>query len=423
MNTGPGIVVVGGGECGARAVFELRAAGWTGPITLVGAEDALPYERPPLSKAVMTGTAQPTPVCDATALRDADIGFIAGVAALDIDRERHELMLADGRRIAYERMLVATGATPRRFPLDSDVLDGVHYLRSQADALALRERLRPGARIGVIGGGFIGLELAAGATERGGTVTVLEVAPQLMGRAVPAEVAAIVAARHEQAGVDVRCGTAVSRLENRGNAVMVEVTTGDTLECDAVVVGIGAVPETTLAEKAGLAVDNGVRVDDRLRTSDPDIFAAGDCCSFPHPLYDDRRIRLEAWRNAHDQGAAVARNLVGADLPYAAVPWFWSDQYDLSLQIAGLPDTATSEVVRQRPDGVEIRFGLGSDGRLLSAAAVGPGNAAAKDIRLAEMLIAARAAPEPSAFADPTADLKALLRAAKSAKDPRESTK
>jgi 3-phenylpropionate/trans-cinnamate dioxygenase ferredoxin reductase subunit len=423
MSTEPGIVVVGGGECGARAVFELRAAGWTGPVTLVGAEDALPYERPPLSKSVMTGSAQPTSLYDATALRDADIDFIAGTAAIDIDRERHELVLADGRQIPYQRMLLATGAVPRRLPLHTDALDGVHYLRSLADALALRKRLRPGARIGIIGGGFIGLELAASASERGCAVTVIEAAPQLMGRAVPAEVAAIVAARHDQAGVDVRCGTTVVRLKSQGGAVLLKHTTGDTLECDAVVVGIGAVPETTLAEKSGLAVDNGVQVDNRLRTSDPDIFAAGDCCSLPHSLYDNRRIRLEAWRNAHDQGAAAARNLLGADLPYATVPWFWSDQYDLSLHIAGLPDTATSEVVRQRRNGVEIRFGLGSDGRLLSAAAVGPGNTAAKDIRLAEMLIAARSAPDAATLADPGAGLKALLRAAKSTNDAQESRK
>jgi 3-phenylpropionate/trans-cinnamate dioxygenase ferredoxin reductase component len=423
MNTEPGIVVVGGGECGARAVFELRAAGWTGPVTLVGAEDALPYERPPLSKSVMTGAAQPTPLYDAAALRDADIGFIAGTAAIDIDRERRELVLADGRRIPYERMLLATGAIPRRLPLHTGALDGVHYLRSQADALALRERLRPGARIGIIGGGFIGLELAASATERGCAVTVIEAAGRLMGRAVPAELAAILAARHDQAGVDVRCETSVAQLESRGQAVLIEHTTGDALECDAVVVGIGAVPETTLAEKAGLAVDNGIQVDDRLRTSDPDIFAAGDCCSFPHSLYDNRRIRLEAWRNAHDQGAAAARNLLGADQPYAAVPWFWSDQYELSLHVTGLPDAATSEVLRQRRDGVEIRFGLGSDGRLLSAAAVGPGNTAAKDIRLAEMLIAARSAPDPTALADPATDLKALLRAAKSTNGAQEPRK
>jgi 3-phenylpropionate/trans-cinnamate dioxygenase ferredoxin reductase subunit len=175
---------------------------------------------------------------------------------------------------------------------------------------------------------------------------------------------------------------------------------------------VGAVPETALAEKAGLAVDDGVRVDDRLRTSDPDIFAAGDCCSFPHPLYDGRRIRLEAWRNAHDQAVVAARNLLGTDEPYRAVPWFWSDQYDLTLQVAGLADAAATEVVRRRPDGVELRFGLGPDGRLLSAAAIGPGNAVAKDVRLAELLIAARAVPDPADLTDPAVPLKGLVRAA-----------
>jgi 3-phenylpropionate/trans-cinnamate dioxygenase ferredoxin reductase subunit len=400
--SGPGIVVVGGGECGTRAVFELRSAGWSGPITLVGAETGFPYERPPLSKSVLTGGA-PVPACDAARLRDADVRFVSGVAATDIDRNRHELVLADGRRIAYERMLLATGAAPRRLPGSGDV----HYLRSLADALALRERLRPGARIGVVGGGFIGLELAAAAVERGCAVTVVEAAPRLLSRAVPAEVAQVVADRHELAGVDVRCGTGVVQLGDG----RVELTGGDVAECDAVVVGIGAVPETALAEKAGLAADDGVRVDDRLRTSDPDIFAAGDCCSLPHPLYGGRRIRLEAWRNAHDQAAVAARNLLGADEPYAAVPWFWSDQYDLTLQIAGLPDAATTEAVRLRPDGVEVRFGLGPDGRVLSAAAIGPGNAVARDIRLAEMLIAARATPGPAALGDPAVQLKALLRA------------
>jgi 3-phenylpropionate/trans-cinnamate dioxygenase ferredoxin reductase subunit len=186
------------------------------------------------------------------------------------------------------------------------------------------------------------------------------------------------------------------------------------LAFDTVVAGVGAVPETGLAEKAGLAIDNGVRVDDRLTTSDPDIFAAGDCCSFPHPLYGGHRIRLEAWRNAQDQGRAVARNMLGDERPFAAVPWFWSDQFDLTLQIAGLPDAAAQEVVRDRPDGVTIRFGLGDDGRLLSAAAIGTGNAVAKDIRLAEMLIARRAVPDSATLADPAVPLKSLLRQAPS---------
>jgi 3-phenylpropionate/trans-cinnamate dioxygenase ferredoxin reductase component len=404
MSRGAGIVVVGGGACGTRAAFELRSAGWSGAITLVGAESEFPYERPPLSKSVLTG-GEPVPTCDAARLRDADIEFVSGVAATDIDRNRHELVLADGGRIAYDRMLLATGAVPRRLPA---IPDG-HYVRSLSDALALRERLRPGARIGVIGGGFIGLEIAAGAVGCGCAVTVVEAAPRLLSRAVPAEVARIVAARHDEAGVDVRCGAGVAGLAVGG----IELTSGEHLACDAVVVGIGAVPDTALAEKAGLAVDDGVRVDGRLRTSDPDVFAAGDCCSFPHPLYEGRRIRLEAWRNAHDQAVVAARNLLGADEPYAAVPWFWSDQYDLTLQVAGLADAATTEAVRGRPDGVELRFGLGPDGRLVSAAAIGSGNAVAKDIRLAEMLIAAPAAPDPAALSDPNVQLKALLRAAK----------
>ncbi|MER5219831.1 NAD(P)/FAD-dependent oxidoreductase [Streptomyces flaveus] len=417
MSAAPGMVVVGAGECGTRAAFELREAGWTGPITLVGSENVLPYERPPLSKSVLTGpeeACEPTALCESRVLRDAGIKFIAGAAVTGIDRDAHHAVLSDGRRIAYQRLLLATGATARRLPLAGIDAGGVRYLRSRADALVLRDRLRPGARVGVIGGGFIGLELAAAAAARGCAVTVIEAAPRPLSRAVPTAIATAVADRHRQAGVDLRCGLTVERLTRRDGALLLELAGGEMLECDTVVAGVGAVPETALAEKAGLAVENGVRVDARLTTSDPDIFAAGDCCSFPHPLHDGRRIRLEAWRNAQDQGRAAARNMLGDDQPFAAVPWFWSDQFDLTLQIAGLPDTAAQEVVRERPDGVRIRFGLGTDGRLLSAAAIGAGNAVAKDIRLAEMLIARRAAPDAAALTDPATPLKALLRQAPS---------
>ncbi|GAA2629873.1 NAD(P)/FAD-dependent oxidoreductase [Streptomyces vastus] len=411
------MVVVGAGECGTRAAFELREAGWTGPITLVGAENVLPYERPPLSKSVLTGpddACEPTALCEGRALRDAGIEFVAGAAVTGIDRDAHHAVLSDGRRIGYQRLLLATGAAARRLPLAGIDAGGVRYLRSRADALVLRDRLRPGARIRVIGAGFIGLELAAAAAARGCAVTVIEAAPRPMSRAVPTAIATALADRHRQAGVDLRCGLTVERLTRRDGVLLLELAGGELLECDTVVAGVGAVPETALAEKAGLAVENGVRVDARLATSDPDIFAAGDCCSFPHPLYGGRRIRLEAWRNAQDQGRAAARNMLGDDQPFAAVPWFWSDQFDLTLQIAGLPDTAGQEVVRERPDGVRIRFGLGTDGRLLYAAAIATGNAVAKDIRLAEMLIARRAAPATAALADPATPLKALLRQAPS---------
>ena len=169
-------------------------------------------------------------------------------------------------------------------------------------------------------------------------------------------------------------------------------------------------PETALAEKAGLDVDNGIKVDEHLATSDPHVFAAGDCCSFPHPLYGDRRIRLEAWRNAQDQAVVAAHNMLGDDRAYDAVPWFWSDQYDLSLQVAGLPATAATEVVRSRPDGVDIRYGIDEAGRLVSVAAIGPGNAVAKDVRLAEMAIGKRVVADPVALADPTVNFKQFLR-------------
>jgi 3-phenylpropionate/trans-cinnamate dioxygenase ferredoxin reductase subunit len=407
------MVVVGAGECGARAAFALRENGWTGPVTLVGAEPLLPYERPPLSKAgLVSDSAGPVTIRDAEAYRHADIELVSGVEAAGLDTGAHHVELADGRRLRYERLLLATGARARPLPFDGAP---VHLLRTHADAAALRRRLVPGTRVGVIGGGFIGLELAASAAARGCPVTVVELGPRPLGRAVPARIAAVLAARHVAAGIDLRCGTGVGRLAPTGTGITVGLADGDAVEVDVVVAGVGSVPETALAERAGLAVENGIRVDARLATSAPGVFAAGDCCSFPHPLYDDRRIRLESWRAAQEQGAAAARSMLGGPEPYAAVPWFWSDQHDLSLQVTGLTDAAVGEAVRLRPDGVELWFGLGAEGRLLAAAGVGPGNAVAKDVRLAEMLIARRAVPDPAALADPAVPLKSLLRSPVSA--------
>ncbi|MGC8468443.1 MAG: NAD(P)/FAD-dependent oxidoreductase [Acetobacteraceae bacterium] len=401
------MLLVGAGECGARAALALREAGYDGPVRLVGAEDEAPYERPPLSKAALVGGAEPQPatIADRARLAAAGIEFLSGLAVAAIDRPARTAVLADGRRLAYDRLLLATGARARRLALPG--AEHAHLLRSIADARALHARLVPGARVGIIGGGFIGLELAASATARGCAVTVVEMAPRVLGRAVPEPIAAVVAARHRAAGVRLICAATVAAVE----AGAILLGSGERLGCDLVIAGVGAVPETALAEAAGLAVENGVRVDGRLATADPDIFAAGDCCSFPHPLFGGRRIRLESWRNAQDQGAFAARAMLGAAEEFATPPWFWSDQYDLTLQIAGLPDAAEREVVREREDGVALRFGLDAAGRLVAAAAVGPGDAVARDIRLAEMMIAARAVPDPDRLADPATGLKKLLRA------------
>lgn len=204
-----------------------------------------------------------------------------------------------------------------------------------------------------------------------------------------------------------RLGTGIARIE----AGAVVLADGGRVECDSIVAGVGAVPDTALAEDAGLAIENGVRADERLATSDPDIFAAGDCCSFPHPLYGGRRIRLEAWRNAQDQGSLAARNMLGANEAYRAVPWFWSDQYDQTLQIAGLPDEGVGQVERDVGEGGRLFFHLAADGRLVAASGVGPISKVARDIRLAEMLIARQARPDPAALADPNVRLKSLLSA------------
>jgi len=408
-----GMVIVGAGECGARAAQALREAGWSGAVTLIGEESLPPYERPPLSKALMVAAGEPQVAHPLT--RDAaaqkGIDLLLGARVAEIDREAHAVILADGRRISYLKLLLATGARPRRLAVPGADSRDVLYLRSFADALAIRERLRAGARLCVIGGGFIGLEVAASAVARGCRVTVVEVTPRILMRGVPAPLAELIARRHEQAGVRFRVGAGIARISESAGTVKIGLADGDEIECDVIVAGIGAAPETLLAARAGLAVENGIRVDDRLRTSDPDIFAAGDCCSAPHALYDGRRIRLEAWRNAHDQGNLAARNMLGGDQRYEAVPWFWSDQYEMTLHVAGLADQATKHVKRDLGDGAELHFHLAGDGRLLAASGFGPLGKVAREIRLAEMLIQKGAKPAPDQLAAPEVKLKSLLNA------------
>lgn len=408
---GRGMVIVGAGECGARAAFALREEGHAGPVTLIGAEPHLPYERPPLSKeglaADRPGMAE---IAAAHRYDEAGIRLLRGVAAVSIDRAGRSIRLADGSTVPYDRLLLATGARPRRLPAAEGVPGCVH-LRTHDDAVAIAARLVPGARILIVGGGFIGLELAAACIARGSRVTMLEAAPRLLARAVPAAIAAEVERLHRDRGADIRCGAALAALAQEGEGVRAVLADGTVLDADLAVIGIGAVPAVELAAEAGLAIDDGIRVDATLATSDPSIFAAGDCCSFPLGLYDGRRVRLEAWRNAQEQGALAARNMLGRGEPHVAVPWFWSDQFDVTLQIAGLCDEGAATVRRDLGDGAFLLFHLAHDGRLVAASGIGPGNAVARDIRLAEMLIARRATPDPARLSAPETRLKSLLAA------------
>jgi 3-phenylpropionate/trans-cinnamate dioxygenase ferredoxin reductase component len=401
------MVIVGAGECGTRAALALREAGYDGPVTLIGAEPHAPYERPPLSKDAITAEAPAPKGIGADRLAEAEIDFRPDCQAVAIDRAGARVRCQGGAAIRYDRLLIATGARPRPLPLPGADGPTAAMLRTLEDAARIRAALGPGRRLAVIGGGFIGLELAASARKRGAEVAVIEALPRLLTRGVPAEIAAALHARHIAEGVSFHLGVRIAAITPEG----VALSDGTLISADLVVIGIGAVPNTELGAAAGLAVENGIAVDATLATSDPAVFAAGDCCSFPQPLYGHRRVRLESWRSAQELGALAARNMLGAAEPVSAVPWFWSDQYDLTMQISGLAEGAGTHVRRELRDGAFVLFHLAPDGRLLAASGIGPGNAVAKDIRLAEMMIARRLRPDPAALAAPETNLKKLLAA------------
>jgi 3-phenylpropionate/trans-cinnamate dioxygenase ferredoxin reductase subunit len=403
----PGMVIIGGGMAGARAIVSLRANGWQGAVSLITEETLLPYERPPLSKAMLTDEPEPQPVylLDESMLASLNATVIRGVRATGIDRGAKQALLADGRAIAYHKLLIATGAKPRKLTIQGGEL--AYTLRDFADGDHLRKSLRASTSAAIIGGGFIGLEVASSACKLGCAVTLIEAQPRILMRGVPEEIARVVHARHAAAGVRMEVGTGLTAVETNG----VLLADGRKVKAGIVIAGIGATPETTLAQQAGLAIDNGIACDAQLRTSDPDIYAAGDCCSFPHGLFGGKRMRLEAWRNATDQANVATENMLGGSKSYVAVPWFWSDQYELSLQIAGVPGDGVATVRRQLAEDSFVIFHLDGAGRLVAASGIGPGNAISRDVKLAEMLIAKRATPSPEALADSTVQLKTLLKA------------
>ncbi|RCW83063.1 NAD(P)/FAD-dependent oxidoreductase [Phyllobacterium bourgognense] len=406
------MVIIGAGECGVRAAFALRENGYNGSVTLIGTEKHLPYERPPLSKEAMVSDHHPAPrtIAAESLFNEKSVDFIGSATATSIEREEKRVTLDDGRQIPYERLLFATGAIPRPLPLAAGS-QHCTTLRSFDDALAIRARFQPGARIVIVGGGFIGLELAASARKRGASVTVIEAQSRIMMRGVPEEIARVLDARHRAEGVTILCNTGIVSFADAADNVAITLSSGDVIAADLAIIGIGATPVTALAESSGLETANGIVVNEWLQTSDPDIYAAGDCCIFPLAVYGGRRVRLEAWRNAQEQGALAARNMLGAQEPHQAVPWFWSDQYELGLQVAGLSDECAQTIRRDLGDGAFILFHLTADGRLVAASGIGPGNSVAKDIRLAEMLIARGARPDSGQLATADVKLKSLLAA------------
>jgi 3-phenylpropionate/trans-cinnamate dioxygenase ferredoxin reductase subunit len=344
-------VIVGAGLAGAKAAETLRTEGFDGPVVLVGAEPERPYERPPLSKGMLLGTAARDSafVHGPDWYRDNGIELRTGTVVTSLDRDRREVKLSDGEALGYDRLLLATGARPRTLPVPGADLGGVHYLRTLADSERIAEAAAPGARLVIVGAGWIGLEVAAAARHRGATVDVVETADLPLQRILGDRIATVFADLHREHGVNFHFGTQVARFTGGDRVTRVELGDGTVLPADAVLVAVGAQPNTELAERAGLAVDNGILVDVGLRTSDPHIYAAGDVANVEHPLLGTR-IRVEHWANALHGGPAAAVAMLGREVSYDRLPYFYTDQYDLGMEYSGFAPPGTTDRILVRGD-------------------------------------------------------------------------
>jgi 3-phenylpropionate/trans-cinnamate dioxygenase ferredoxin reductase subunit len=367
MTTDQTFVIAGASLAGAKAAEALRAEGFGGRLLLVGAENERPYERPPLSKDYLRGDVgrETVYVHDEGFYAEHDIDLRLGRTAVDLNTSARELRLDDGETLRYDRLLVATGAEPRTLTIPGNDLDGVMYLRSVDDSDALRTRLDRGGAVVVIGAGWIGVEVAASARQRGLDVTVVGPASVPLERVLGTEIGAIYRDIHADHGVRMLLGTGVERLEGGSAVERVRTSDGRTVDCDFVVVGVGVQPRTALAARAGIAIESGVLADARLHTGAPDVFVAGDVANAYHPFYDER-IRVEHWANALHQGPLAARTMLGHDDVYDRLPYFFSDQYDVGMEYSGHATGADRVVLRVDPASREfIAFWL-AEGRVLA---------------------------------------------------------
>ena len=407
MDAGRTHVIVGAGHAGGRAAQAMRQCGFEGKILLIGEEPHVPYERPPLSKDLIVTDAglEKVRLHDAAWYAENRIELIAANAATSIDAAAKTVGLADGQAIGFDGLMLTTGARVRRLPVPGADLDGVFYLRTIEDSAAIRAQIAAGTEVAVIGGGFIGLEIAGSAARRGARVTVLEAADRLMGRSVAPEVADWFARMHRDRGVDLRLNVSIAAIEGGRSATGVRLDDGSVVPAEVVVIGIGILPNIEIAEAAGLAVDNGIVVDDRGRTSHPDIWAAGDVANQPN-AFAGRRLRLESYQNAQDQAAAVARNLCGADEAYEDSLWVWSDQHDINLQMTGAPESWDSLLWRGDPDGGRFTVFYMAGGRIVAVNTVNNG----REMRPARMLMESGKVVDPAALADTSVKLRKLAR-------------
>jgi 3-phenylpropionate/trans-cinnamate dioxygenase ferredoxin reductase component len=398
-------IIIGAGFAGAKAAETLRDEGFDGRVVLLGAESERPYERPPLSKDYLRGESprESAYVHPESFYAEKEIELRTSSPATAIDPGAREVVLEGGERVRFDRLLIATGAAPRRLPVPGAELDGVLYLRELDDSAAIAERLRPGAKLAVIGAGWIGAEVGASARQKGLEVTIVEQTSVPLERVLGPEVGAIYAEIHRDHGVDLLTGTGLEAFDGDGAVERLRLADGRTIDCDFVVVGVGVAPRTELAEAAGIEVDDGVVVSETLETSVPGVFAAGDVANALHPFYE-RRIRVEHWANALNQGPAAARNMLGEGQPYERLPYFFSDQYDVGMEYSGYAIDWDEVVFRGDPASREfIAFWL-QGGRVLAGMNVNVWEVT----ELIEGLIRSRARIDVARLRDPDVPLTEL---------------
>jgi 3-phenylpropionate/trans-cinnamate dioxygenase ferredoxin reductase subunit len=402
-------VIVGAGQAGAKAAEALRTEGFDGPVVMLGAEAERPYERPPLSKGYLLGQAERDSIYVHPAgwYRDHDVDLRLGAAATAVDPAAHEVTVAAGDRVGYAKLLLATGSAPRRLAVPGADLDGILYLRTVGDSDRLRAAIAAAGNVAVIGGGWIGLEAAAAARTAGAKVTVLEAAELPLLRVLGREAAEVFAGLHRDHGVEVRCGVQVAEITGSdGRVTGVALADGSVIAADVVITGVGITPSVELAVAAGLGVANGIQVSAALRTTDPDIYAAGDVANAYHPLLH-RHIRVEHWSNALHQPQAAARAMLGQPVSYDRLPYFFTDQYDLGMEYTGYVEPGHYERVVFRGDPAArefIAFWLGADGRVLAGMNVNVWDAT----EAIQALVRSAAPADARALGDPTIPLESL---------------
>jgi 3-phenylpropionate/trans-cinnamate dioxygenase ferredoxin reductase subunit len=397
------IVIVGAGHAAGQAAASLRQEKYEGDIIIIGDEAHIPYQRPPLSKAYLAGEQG----IERVYLRpekfytDKNVTLKVNTSVTAIDTEARTVTTDAGETITYEKLLLATGGRPRKLSIPGSDLEGIHYLRTIADVDQIRGEFEEGKKLVIVGGGYIGLEVASVSVKYGLEVHVLEMEERILQRVTTPEMSAFYHQLHRGRGVNIHTSTTVSGFSGDGTVSAVEC--GDEhFPADLVIVGIGIIPNVEVAEAAGIECDNGIVVDDHCRTSAPDVFAAGDCTNHPNPLLD-RRLRLESVPNAMEQARVAAANMCGGDKVYASIPWFWSDQYELKLQMVGFSGDGDSHVVRGDMDANAFAVFYLKDGNVVAADAVN----SPKEFMICKQLIGKPV--DPGQLADPETDLKALL--------------